>query len=208
MGAKARETQVTALAAALLHCQAVDQLARTGALPHDHLRTAMLALLDHSTAGTLTRYREPDHLARGLELLEPFLRGEQRALRPEILRYMVGVLYLQRRLQKDADTRQRIYNGIERAAKQAELFTPTHENVLANVAQCYQDTLGKYRFRIQVRGESGYLRQPAVAERVRCMLFAAIRAAVLWHQAGGRRWQLMLGRRPLLAEIHRLKTGH
>ena len=71
---------------------------------------------------------------------------------------------------------------------------------------CYQDTLGGYRFRIQVRGESGFLRQPAVAARVRCMLFAAVRAAVLWHQVGGRRWHLMLRRRPLLAQSRRLRS--
>lgn len=200
------ESQVVALAALLLHCQSVDQLARTGVVPAERLRTAMLVLLDQSHEGALAQCRDPDHLHLGLELLEPFLRGEQRALGPEVLRYMVGILYLQRRLQRDAATRHRIYAGIEHAGNQAKLFSPTHDNVIANVAQCYQDTLGGYRFRIQVRGESGFLRQPAVAARVRCMLFAAVRAAVLWHQVGGRRWHLMLRRRPLLAQSQRLRS--
>lgn len=200
------ESQVVALAALVLHCQSVDQLARTGVVPVERLRTAMLVLLDQSHEGALARCRDPDHLLLGLELLESFLRGEQRALGPEVLRYMVGILYLQRRLQRDATTRQRIYAGIEHAGNQAKLFSPTHDNVIANVAQCYQDTLGRYRFRIQVRGESGFLRQPAVAARVRCMLFAAVRAAVLWHQAGGRRWHLMLRRRQLLAQSRRLRS--
>jgi high frequency lysogenization protein len=181
------QSQVVALAALLLHCQSVDQLARTGVVPAERLRTAMRVLLDQSHEGALAQCRDPDHLHLGLELLDPFLRGEQRALSPEVLRYMVGILYLQRRLQRDAATRQRIYAGIEHAGNQAKLFSPTHDNVIANVAQCYQDTL-------------------AVAARVRCMLFAAVRAAVLWHQSGGRRWHLMLRRRQLLARSQRLKS--
>lgn len=200
------ESQVVALATLLLHCQSVDQLARTGVVPPERLRTTMLVLLDQSYQGALAQCRAADHLHLGLELLEPFLRGEQRSLGPEVLRYMVGILYLQRRLLRDTATRQRIYAGIEHAGNQAKLFSPKHDNVIANVAQCYQDTLGKYHFRIQVRGESGFLRQPAVADRVRCMLFAAVRAAVLWHQAGGRRWHLMLRRRALLAQAHSLKS--
>ncbi len=79
--------------------------------------------------------------------------------------------------------------------------------MLASVAQCYQDTLGRYRFRIQVRGESGYLLQETVATRVRCLLFAAIRGAVLWHQSGGRRWHLLLCRGALLAQAQQLRSG-
>lgn len=201
----AREAQVVSLAALLLHCRCVDQLARTGAVSPDRLRTALLGLLDQSPAGGLAQYRHPDHLYPGLDLLEPLLRAERNALPAEVMRYAISVLHLQRRLQGDRATRGRIYAGLERAGAQADLYSPTHDNVIASVAQCYQDTLGSYRFRIQVRGESGYLRQPAVAARVRCMLFSAIRAAVLWHQAGGRRWHLMLRRQPLLREAQRLR---
>jgi high frequency lysogenization protein len=199
------EAQVVSLAALLLYCQCVDQLARTGALPPDRLRAALATLLEPSPERGLALYRAADHLYPGLELLEPLLRAERNTLSPQVMRYLIGVLYLQRRLQRDPATRARIYAGLERASTQAELYSPTHDNVIASLAQCYQDTFGAYRFRIQVRGESGYLRQPAVAARVRCLLFSAIRAAVLWHQAGGRRWHLMLRRQPLLREAHRLR---
>lgn len=195
------------LAALLACCQAVDHLARTGAIPPDRLAQAMTALLSSDPDQTLQIYRDSESLRNGLDLLESLLRGERGAGTTELLRYAVGVLHLQRRLQRDTTTRSRIYAGIERAATQARLFSPTHDNVLASVAQCYQDTLGKYRFRIQVRGESGYLRQEAVATRVRCLLFAAIRAAVLWHQQGGRRWHLLLCRGPLLAQTRQLRSG-
>jgi len=207
VSAVTEDDRVAALAAMLVCCQGVDQLARTGVVPPGQLRSAMTALLSTDAGEALALYREPEALRAGLDLLEPLLRGERRADTTEVLRYAVGVLHLQRRLLRDGATRGRIYAGIERAAAQARLFSPTHDNVLANLAQCYQDTLGRYRFRIQVRGESGYLSQEAVAARVRCLLFAAIRAAVLWHQLGGRRWQLLLRRGPLLTRIRRLRSG-
>ena len=201
-----QDDRIAALAAMLLCCQGVDQLARTGVVPPDRLRNTMTALLSVDADKALVLYRNPDALRAGLDLLEPLLRGERQADTVDVLRYAVGVLHLQRRVQRDAATRGRIYAGIERAATQAQLFSPAHDNVLANVAQCYQDTLGRYRFRIQVRGESGYLRHDAVATRVRCLLFAAIRAAVLWHQCGGRRWHLLLRRGSVLAEVRRLRS--
>jgi high frequency lysogenization protein len=201
-----RAEQAIALAAMLQHCQLVDQLARTGTVPVDQLRIAMMALLEQSPTDATSLYRGTGTTLRtGIEFLERLLGGERRALSAEVMRYAVNVLYLQRRLQHDAANRTRIYAGIARAAEQAALFSPIHDNVLANLAQIYQDTIGRYSLRIQVRGESGYRQQPAVAARVHCLLFAAIRSAVLWHQLGGRRWHLFVHRRQLLEQLRELK---
>ncbi|MBK8132339.1 MAG: high frequency lysogenization protein HflD [Gammaproteobacteria bacterium] len=201
----AREEQAIALAAVLHYCQLVDQLARTGTVPVEQLRIAMVALLEQNPNDAASLYQGTANLRSGIEFLERLLCGERRALSAEVMRYAVNVLYLQRRLQHDPANRARIYAGIARAAEQADLFSPSHDNVLANLAQIYQDTLGRYSLRIQVRGESGYLQQPAVATRVRCLLFAAIRSAVLWHQLGGRRWHLFVHRRQLVAQLRELQ---
>lgn len=194
-----------ALAAVAQNCLLVDQLARTGTVPTEQLRAAMELLLAQDSTSATALLQGAGNVRAGGEFLEQLLGGERRALSPNVLRYAVNVLYLQRRLQRDAANRTRVYAGIARAARQAELFSPTHENVLTNLAQIYQDTLGRYQLRIQVRGESGYLQQTAVAARVRCLLFAAIRAAVLWQQLGGRRWQLFLYRRRHLELLKDLK---
>ncbi len=205
MAQTAREEQAIALAAVLQYCQLVDQLARTGTAPVEQLRVAMVALLEQNPSDAAALYQGTANLRTGIEFLERLLGGERRALSAEVMRYAVNVLYLQRRLQRDAANRARIYAGIARAAEQANLFSPTHDNVLANLAQIYQDTVGRYSLRIQVWGESGYLQQAAVATRVRCLLFAAIRSAVLWHQLGGRRWHLFVHRRQLLEQLRELK---
>ena len=53
------------------------------------------------------------------------------------------------------------------------------------------------RLRIQVSGSGMYLQQPAIAQRIRCLLFAAIRSAFLWQQLGGKRSHLMLQRKAM-----------
>lgn len=45
--------------------------------------------------------------------------------------------------------------------------------------------------RIQVTGSPAVLQSPQVQAKVRATLLAGIRAAVLWHQVGGGRLQLM-----------------
>lgn len=205
MARNPRKEQLVALAAVIQNCLLVDQLARTGTASGEDLRFAVQLLLAPDSTRATASLQGAANIRAGAEFLEQLLGGERRALSPNVLRYAVNVLYLQRRLQRDPANRDRVYAGIARAARQAELFSPLHDNVLTNLAQIYQDTLGRYQLRIQVRGESGYLLQPAVAARVRCLLFAAIRAAVLWQQLGGRRWHLFLYRRRCLDILRDLK---
>ncbi len=49
--------------------------------------------------------------------------------------------------------------------------------------------------RVMVSGNPQQLQLPAVVEKVRANLLAAVRSAVLWRQVAGRQWQLLLYRR-------------
>ena len=69
-----------------------------------------------------------------------------------------------------------------------------HPTVIAAVAQLYQDTVSTFSFRIQVTGEPRHLQNSDNANKVRALLLAGIRAAILWRQVGGKRWQLLLFR--------------
>ena len=53
--------------------------------------------------------------------------------------------------------------------------------------------------RILVRGEQNYLRNNDNAAKIRALLLAGIRAAVLWQQLGGSRWTLFWSRRKYVA---------
>jgi len=87
-------------------------------------------------------------------------------------------------------------------------FEPTddgaHPSLVEKLAELYIQTLGSLAPRVLVTGEHGFLVNPVIAAKVRAALLAGVRAAFLWRQLGGRRWQLLLWRRKLAREAARL----
>ena len=205
MFSKPTKEQAIALAGVFQACQLVDKLATTGSVTPDQLNIAIASLLNQNPKDTASVFGGTHNLRTGFEVMENALALQKSAQAPNTLRYAISVLYLQRRLSKDTAMLDKVGAGIARAAQQAELYNPTHDNVLNNLADLYQQTLSSYNFRIQVKGEPDYLRQESVATRIRCLLFAAIRSAVLFQQLGGRRWHLVFYRKALLQHLHRLK---
>ena len=69
------------------------------------------------------------------------------------------------------------------------------DRTFEQLGKLYQDTISKLPYRIQVQGKIELLRNDQIAMRIRALLLAGIRAAVLWHQLGGRRWHLIFYRK-------------
>ena len=42
------------------------------------------------------------------------------------------------------------------------------------------------------------------SNKIRSLLLAGIRSAMLWRQCGGKRWQILLGRKRMLSLSHKL----
>ena len=202
--------QAIALAGVFQACQLVDNLARTGSIPADQLSVEINSLLEQNPGSTEDVFSFGEHNAAnnleiGIETIQQLFRDKYKNRRPDTLRYIIGVMHLQRKVGKDAAMLEQIGLGIERAKTQAEHFTLSHDNVIANIADVYQNTISTQRFRIQVSGQANHLQQTSVANRVRCLLFAAIRAAILWQQLGGRRWHFLVFRGHILKHLETLQ---
>ena len=57
---------------------------------------------------------------------------------------------------------------------------------------------------MMVRGEQNYLSNPDNAGKIRVLLLAGIRAAVLWHQLGGSKWKLMIFRKKYVRSANQI----
>jgi high frequency lysogenization protein len=68
------------------------------------------------------------------------------------------------------------------------------DQTIDQLASLYRDTISSLSYRIQVQGRSDHLKNETIAKQIRALLLAGIRAAVLWHQVGGRRWRLLIYR--------------
>jgi high frequency lysogenization protein len=76
--------------------------------------------------------------------------------------------------------------------------------VIGNLADTYKQTLSTLSFRIKVAGNPQILQNSHNANKVRALLLAGIRAAILWRQVGGRRWHLLFNRKRYIKDAQGL----
>lgn len=197
---KSWQKNAIALAGLLQACNLVEQLAKTGYLKTDEFEVLIKSLFEQNPDTVESVYGGLHNLATGFELLVELLDNPRAQQNADLLRYVLGILHLQKKLSKRSEVLNIIGSRLDKATTQIEHFGFTHDNVIANIAEIYSDTISKFQYRIQVTGEYAYLQQERVANQIRALLLAAIRSATLWRQCGGKRWHLLFYRSQL-AEV-------
>ena len=147
-------------------------------------------------------YGSVEQLDVGLNTVVRHLDGGPRD--GEILRYLISLIHLQSRLQRQPRVIGKLRSLIEETGRQREHLGIDHPQTISRLADVYQQTISTLGPRIVVRGDGTYLRQPAIVAHIRALLLAGIRAAVLWQQVGGRRRNLFLKRRAICRECESL----
>lgn len=197
------QRQAIALAGVFQAAQLVEDLATKNMLEQKALETSINSILITNPDTTAEIYGgQISNLATGIKSLKQLL--EKANYNPRVTNYAMGILILNTRLQKDSSMLTALGQRLEVIQAQAQHFHPTHENVLAALAELYQNTLSTLGYRIQVQGEQNILQQQANADKIRALLLAGIRSAMLWQQSGGKRWQLLFMRKKLLQQINNL----
>lgn len=189
------QEQTIALAAVVQAATLVEQLARTGDVSADACEPLLKSLFIQSPDRFADIYGNPrSSLSVGLNHLSSILGKDGKGISPDITRYTLSLLHLERKLAAKPSMLDSIGQGIQNASRQAEHFSITHENTVAALADLYKSTLSNLSFRIHVTGNPSHLQNSHTANRVRALLLAGIRAAILWRQVGGKRWHLLVNR--------------
>ncbi|MDR2306578.1 MAG: high frequency lysogenization protein HflD [Paucimonas sp.] len=197
------QEQLIALGGVFQAAVLVDRIARTGQASEAHIGCMLGSLLVVDPKDTLEVFGGDDlNLRDGYRALASALERDPGSLQREPLRYALSMLGLERQLNKRGDLLETIGNRLPQIQSQAEHFGLVHDNVIASSGALYQDTLSTLRQRIQVHGDMRFLQQASNASKIRALLLAGIRAARLWRQLGGHRWQLVFSRRKLLNELY------
>ena len=207
MFSKPTRQQALALAAVFQASNQVYKLAYNGLSDKEKMSFAMSTLLNQDPDSLDQLYGPIENLEDGLDSMKMFLENANNVSEPkykEVISYVMSSIHLASKLSNDNQLLTKIEDGIDNARQQADHFSITHDNVYSNVGSLYQDTISNMRLRIQVMGSAVYLQQSAVAARIRCMLFAAIRNAFLWRQFGGKRRHLLMQRKAFLKVINQL----
>ncbi|GAB5498251.1 MAG: high frequency lysogenization protein HflD [Pseudohongiellaceae bacterium] len=200
------EYQNIALAAVAQSAALVHRIATRGEAPQADLRACINPLpeLDPPEVGDV--YPNVADLGLGLRTVQSIFSSERDTENSEIVRYTLGMLLLRNRLTADDDMQRRIRERlalieplpaevVTSADINADFEQSQQERVFRQLAGLYQDTISTLSYRIQVQGKVEHLKDEAVANRIRALLLAGIRSAVLWYQLGGRRWRLLLYRK-------------
>ena len=189
------EEQTIALAAVVQAAALVEQLARTGDIANDSSEPLLRALFIQSPQNFSDVYGNPNtHLNVGLNHLGIMLNRSMQGVNPDVTRYALSLLHLERKLRQKPGMMAALGDGIQSASRQADHFSVGHENTVAALAGLYKQTLSNLSFRIHVTGNPTHLQNAHTANRVRALLLAGIRGAILWRQVGGKRWHLLINR--------------
>ncbi|MBF0219496.1 MAG: high frequency lysogenization protein HflD [Gammaproteobacteria bacterium] len=202
MAAHSEAERVYALAALLEAMTLVERVATTGLIEVGQLKTLVGGLFITNPEETMMVYGPPLQLQLGYRTLVNQL-GDTTKKSLSLTRYTLQLLQLERKLARQPAHLTTISSELAKVARQVDHFSLTHTAVLARLDEIYRQTLSTMRPRIMVQGRNDYLKREENVTRVRALLLAAIRAAVLWRQCGGSRWHLLLRRQKIVDEAEK-----
>ena len=205
------EWQIVALSAVAQSAALVAKLAVHGNASQTELLASVNPLLVLNPRSEADVYPNLGHLNLGLRTLHDMFKQVRAPENADVVRYTLGMLLLSNKLEARAPMQDRIRSALQTIAPLQlipENATPwrteesdktdaqlRQEQTFEQLATLYQDTISTLPHRIQVQGQMDYLQNEYVANRVRSLLLAGIRSAVLWRQLGGRRWRLLFYRK-------------
>ena len=185
----------------------VYQLAKMENFDSRALHESSFSLLRLNTNSTEEVFGSIHGLNLGLDCIVKLLGGRPDSSTREVFQYAVGMHQLSTRLRQNRRGQAVIEEGLnEMRSRYLKYYrSDDHDNELhEDIASLYTRSISYMTPRIIVQGSQGKLENPLTINRVRTTLFTGIRAAWLWHQLGGRRWQLIYQRKGYQRQAQRL----
>lgn len=196
--------RAVALCGLMQAVRSVHQLAHAGSADGPALRALVDSLFRFDADSAEAVYGGVAGIRLGLDtLLAQIEGGGQRE--PALTRISVTVMHLERRLARKPELLGRVREGLEAIERSRGMLGEHHPAVLARLGELYANTVSTVRPRVLVQGNPQYLSQGTVVGEVRALLLAAVRAAVLWRQAGGSYADFFLRRGALLRALRALR---
>lgn len=137
-------------------------------------------------------------LRHGLTTLTEQLGKSRPGPDAELTGYAASLMFLERKLIRLPWMLDTLRQEIRMAAAIAEQAGFDDPAVMASLAHAYSQTISRLNPRILVHGDPERLNDADTANRIRALLLAGIRAAVLWRQTGGSRLKLLFRRKRIV----------
>ena len=195
--------QTLALAGIYQSASLVKQVANTGNANNAQIESSLETLFRFEAHNVEEVFGSVAGVLHGINILHQHL-ADKTGRDIEITKYVISLIMLERKLSNNNSMLEEMSKRLSHIESQFEFFSLNHENTFAKLGQLYKDTISTLGPKIMVSGEQPHLSNERNANKVRALLLAGIRSAVLWKQCGGSRWQFLFGRNAYKKECERI----
>ncbi|MDH5423817.1 MAG: high frequency lysogenization protein HflD [Gammaproteobacteria bacterium] len=199
-----QEDKTIALAGVFQAAQLVTEIARKGKSNQAAIESSLESLLRFDAPDVVSVFGDLTGVIQGLRTLQKQLDNTAYERNTDITRYAITIIHLQRKLEKDPAMLEQITSRLDSIKSQLDYFDLSHTNTIAKLADIYKSTISNMQPKIIVEGEQAFLSNGVNADKIRALLLAGIRSAVLWRQTGGSRLQLLFSRKKYFSSAKQL----
>lgn len=185
--------------AGLFQSVAQVQACARGGDPDDEraLRTSLESVLRIDAPDPQGVYGGIHNLRPGLGTLVQHLQRQLNTARVEQSRYAASLMFLERRLAAAPARSAALGEALHELGGDVATHGCDSPWMQRQLASLYVDHVSDLGPRIMVSGEPAHLKGDDNANRIRSLLLAGLRGAVLWRQRGGNRFKLIVMRSTL-----------
>ena len=194
-----------ALAGIFQSAALVHQLATTGSAVEAATLSSIDSLFAIDADDVPTVFSGTEGVSLGLKTLASFSANNKSEANLAMLSYVFSLMHLTHRLLRQPALLEQLSEMIQGVQRQKEYFKSMqqepgiNQTLVSRFADIYSETISTLQPRIIVKGNPDFLQQENIVNRIRCLLLAGARAAVLWEQLGGGRIQFLLRRKQFAA---------
>ncbi len=181
--------QIIALAGLIQALRLVRRMAEHGDAPEAPLQISLASVFRIDADSTESVFGSVADLRHGLGVLRDLLQAP--GADTPLLRLAINLLQVERQFRSRRDMSMTLREGLRSIEAAANQHGADHPRVIEALGGLYAQTLSTLPVRVSVRGNPQHLAKPECVATVRALLLAALRAAVLWRQLGGRPWKLI-----------------
>lgn len=199
-----KREQTIALAGVFQAAALVEKIANKGMANSALIESSLETLFRFDAGSVESVFGSLAGVGSGLRTLDAQLGALKNERNLQVTQYAISMIALEKKLSANPKMLERVTQGLNETEKSLDFFSLMHENVFARIGALYQETISTLQPKIVVQGERVYLSNEINANKIRSLLFAGIRAAVLWRQCGGSRWHILFARKKYLHECRLL----
>nr|WP_136249700.1 high frequency lysogenization protein HflD [Ningiella ruwaisensis] len=190
--------QQLALAGVCQAAKLVQSIARRGEADENAVEASISSILVTAPENTQQVYGKLSNLKIGFTTLVDQLDSASKTKDAELTRYIASILSLERKLSRNNQALNELGQRVSHVQRQTVHVGFENLQILSSLASIYSDIVSPLAPKIQIAGNPNFLSLESNQKRVRALLLAGIRSAVLWRQLGGKRRHILFSRNKIV----------